>query len=71
MPKVLILVGLSLVIIGLSLWLLPKVSGMHPLGKLPGDFHFKKEGFEFHFPLVTCLLISLILSLLFRFFGGR
>ncbi len=32
------------------------------LGRLPGDIHVKRESFEFHFPLATCVLLSLVLS---------
>ena len=33
------------------------------LGRLPGDIRIERENFRFYFPLVTCLLLSLILSL--------
>jgi hypothetical protein len=33
------------------------------LGRLPGDIHIERENFRFYFPLVTCLLLSLALSL--------
>ena len=63
--KVLILFGLLMVGIGLF-WVwgfkLPL------LGKLPGDFTFRKEGITFYFPFATCLLISLLVSLLLWFF---
>lgn len=36
-----------------------------PLGRLPGDIIIKKENFTFYFPLATCILISLILTLIF------
>lgn len=39
-----------------------------PLGRLPGDIHIVKEGFSFYFPIVTCLVISLLLSLLIWLF---
>ena len=32
------------------------------LGRLPGDIHVKRENFEFHFPLTTSLLLSLVLT---------
>jgi len=36
-----------------------------PFGKLPGDILIKKENFTFYFPIVTCILLSIILTLLF------
>jgi len=39
-----------------------------PLGRLPGDIVIKKENSSFYFPIVTCLLISILLSLLVKFF---
>lgn len=63
--KLLILVGLLCCGVGL-LWLL----GIRlPLsGRLPGDIVIKKEGLIVYLPLGTCLLISLIVSLLFWIF---
>lgn len=66
--KVLIGVGVILVIIGV-LW---QVGGKFlPLGRLPGDIVIEKENFRFYFPIVTCLVISLLLTLIgyiFRLF---
>ncbi len=53
--------GLVLAAIGVVFWLLPDKT---PLGRLPGDIHAEKPGFSFHFPIVTCLLISAVLSLI-------
>ena len=52
--------GVLLVVAGLA-W--PWLSRL-PLGQLPGDLHFRRDGVEFHFPIVTCLLVSVIVSLL-------
>ncbi|MBI1821422.1 MAG: DUF2905 domain-containing protein [Nitrospirae bacterium] len=41
------------------------------LGKLPGDIYVEKKDFKFYFPLTTSILISLILTLVFWFFGKR
>jgi hypothetical protein len=38
-----------------------------PLGRLPGDIHVVREGFSFHFPIVTCVVVSVLLSLLIWF----
>jgi hypothetical protein len=63
--KLLILWGLILVLVGLLLTVMPKIPF---LGRLPGDILIKKENFQFYFPIVTCIVISLILTLLFNLF---
>lgn len=63
--KFLILAGLVLVVAGLIFMLSDKISW---LGKLPGDFTVKKDNFTFYFPLATCLIISVVLSLILWFF---
>ena len=62
LARFLILLGVILVVLGLALLLLPK---MPWLGRLPGDIVIKREHFTFYFPLGTCILASLILSLIF------
>ena len=44
---------------------------LFPLGQLPGDFHFGGENWSFHFPLATCAIISIVLSLLLNLFFRR
>jgi hypothetical protein len=63
--RFLIYVGLLLVVVGVVLLLAPKIPW---LGKLPGDIVIKRDHFTFYFPLGTCILISVILSLLMYFF---
>ena len=67
---ILLVLGLVLAGIGL-LWILaPSIPW---LGRLPGDLRIEGENFRFYFPLVTCLLLSLLLSLMLwvvRFFRG-
>ena len=62
--KLLIVLGASLVILGAIVTLLDKLSGGGWLGKLPGDFLFKRDNATFYFPLATSLLISVALSVL-------
>lgn len=40
------------------------------VGKLPGDIYIKRENFSFYFPLASCALLSVILSLLMWLLGG-
>lgn len=57
--KTLIIIGVVAIISGALLLL----SGKLPwLGRLPGDIAIKNENFSFHFPLTTCILISVVLS---------
>ena len=64
MQKILIYVGLIILAIGL-LWPLLKEL---PVGRMPGDIILKKDKFTFYFPIITCLVVSLIISIIFRFF---
>jgi len=57
--RILILVGVVLVIAGALIQ-----AGL-PLGRLPGDVIIRRGGSTFYFPIVTCLLASIVLSLLF------
>ena len=63
--KFLVIAGLLMAVAGALLW-----SGLGKgwLGRLPGDIHYSKDGFNFHFPIVTCLLVSVILTLLMWLF---
>jgi len=65
MNRFLILAGLVLVAVGV-LW--PYLTRLG-LGRLPGDIAIRGEHGSFYFPVVTCLIISLILSLLFWLAG--
>ena len=63
--KALLFFGLLLVFLGLVLSLGAKIPW---LGHLPGDIHIQRERFTFYFPLATCLLLSLILTLVLYIF---
>jgi len=62
MGKIILVGGVILVVIGLILWLFGDKMGW--LGNLPGDIKIRKENFSFYFPVVTMILVSLVLSLL-------
>ena len=64
--RVLIVAGLIFIAAGGLLLLLGKIPGV---GKLPGDISVQKDNFQFYAPITTCILISIILSLLFWIFG--
>ena len=60
--KILIFSGVILVIVGLALVFGFRIPGF---GRFPGDIIVEKDGFSFYFPVVTCLAISLLLTLIF------
>lgn len=62
----LIILGLILVAAGLAITFAPRLPNW--LGRLPGDIHIKRDNFSFHFPLMTCLLISAIISFIMWLF---
>jgi hypothetical protein len=57
----LVAIGLVFVAIGLSWEWLGKLG----LGRLPGDVVIQRGSFSFYFPIVTCLIVSVVLSLIF------
>jgi hypothetical protein len=62
--RLLIILGVLLVAVGLLLNLFPKL----PLGRLPGDIVWKRPGMTIYFPWVTCLVISIVLSIIVYLF---
>lgn len=60
MQKLLIVLGTVLLAAGLF-W--PWISKT-PFGRLPGDINIERENFSFHFPLMTSILVSLLLTLI-------
>jgi hypothetical protein len=65
--KFILQLGIILVLLGGAILLLDRLNFLH-LGRLPGDIRIHRGNFTFYFPLVTCLLISLILTFLFSLF---
>lgn len=64
MQRLLILIGALFLAAGLAWpWL-----RRQPFGRLPGDIHIVREGFSFHFPIVTCIVISLVVTLILWIF---
>ena len=59
--KLIFFVGVAIAVIGLLMWM---GVGRGWFGKLPGDINYSRGNFSFHFPLVTCLIISVVLTLI-------
>jgi len=62
--RLLIVLGGVLLVAGLAL----TAAGSLGLGRLPGDFVYKRGNFSFYFPLMTSILLSVVLSLLLWMF---
>tara|TARA_B100000678_G_scaffold280658_1_gene277607 strand:- start:63 stop:260 length:198 start_codon:yes stop_codon:yes gene_type:complete len=64
MQKTIILIGITIVVIGLAYPVLKRL----PFGKLPGDIFYQSENFSFAFPVITCIVISIVLTIVINFF---
>jgi hypothetical protein len=64
MQRTLFIIGIVLVLASIAWPWLSKI----PFGRLPGDIHIVRDGYSFHFPVVTCIVVSLVLSALFWIF---
>jgi DUF2905 family protein len=70
--KILLGVGLLMILLGVVLIAVGTLSGKVPwLGRLPGDMYVERDNWKFYFPLTTCILISIVLTLIFSLFGRR
>ncbi len=65
--KILIAVGAMIVVIGVVVLLLGRLNV--PVGRLPGDIVYRGKHSTIYFPIVTSILLSIVLSLLFYFLG--
>ena len=65
--RFLIILGLVLVVLGTILSFSDFFSFLR-LGRLPGDIYIKRDNFSFYFPITTCILLSVILTLLLYLF---
>ena len=62
--KTLIIIGVFFILVGL---LYPFLKDLG-LGRLPGDIVIKKENSSFYFPIITCIVVSIVVSLILMFF---
>jgi len=68
LAKVIILVGLLVTATGILFLFSEK---MPWFGRLPGDIYIQKENFNFYFPITTCVIISVLLSIILYFLTKR
>ena len=64
MQKILIIIGIILLVIGILYPYIKKLG----LGQLPGDILFKTGNTTFIFPIITCIIISIVMSVIFHLF---
>ena len=64
MQKILIIVGIIILVVGLLYPYIKKLG----LGQLPGDIVYKSENSTFFFPIITCIIISVVLTIIFNLF---
>ena len=64
MSKVLIILGAILILIGL---IYPYLDSLG-IGRLPGDIVIKKDNFNLYFPVTSAIIISILLTIIFRLF---
>ena len=62
--KTLIIIGVLFILVGLLYPFLRDIG----LGRLPGDIVIKKENSSFYFPIFTCIVLSVVISLILMFF---
>jgi hypothetical protein len=60
--KSLVFAGIAIIFVGLLLW---GFSSVPFVGKMPGDIYLRRGNFTFYFPIVTCILISIIATIFF------
>jgi hypothetical protein len=65
MQRLLIAIGLALLVVGIAWPLLARIG----LGRLPGDIMIQRGSTSFYFPLVTCIVVSIVLSALMWLFN--
>ena len=64
MQRFLIVSGLALLVIGVAWPWLARSGWWRWIERLPGDIHVEREGFSFHLPLMTSIVVSLAITLL-------
>ena len=66
MGKFVTIIGVVIALVGLMMW-----GGFMPkwLGRLPGDIRIEREHSAFYFPIVTCIIVSIVMSVVFSLFS--
>jgi hypothetical protein len=67
--RALIALGILLVVVGVAVEYAPRLP--FRIGRLPGDIYIHRNNTTFYFPIVTCILVSALLTLIFWIFKRR
>jgi Protein of unknown function (DUF2905) len=62
--KPLVIIGLLIALLGLLVWGGGSIPLVNRLGRLPGDVYIRRDNFTFYLPITTCILVSIVISLL-------
>jgi hypothetical protein len=65
--RFLIIAGTVIVVLGLVFLMADKI----PIGRLPGDFKFGGDRFRIYIPVATCVLLSVVITLIVNFFSRK
>jgi Protein of unknown function (DUF2905) len=61
--KTLVVIGLIVVLLGLLFWGGASIPLIRRLGRLPGDIYIRRDNFSFYLPITTCIVLSIVISL--------
>jgi hypothetical protein len=62
--KALVVIGLLITLLGLLAWAGGSMPLINRLGRLPGDIYIRRDNFTFYLPVTTCIVLSIVISLL-------
>jgi hypothetical protein len=62
--KALVMIGLLVALLGIVIWGAGSIPLVKRLGHLPGDIYIRHDNLTFYLPITTCILVSIIISLL-------
>jgi Protein of unknown function (DUF2905) len=62
--KALVIIGLVIAVLGLLVWSGGSIPLVSRLGRLPGDIYIRRDNFTFYLPITTCIVLSIVVSLL-------
>jgi hypothetical protein len=66
--RMIVVIGVLLVVVGVLLIFSDKIPW---IGRLPGDIVVRRKNFTFYFPIATCILLSILVTILLRVFFRR
>jgi len=64
MPRFFIVAGIAMLVLGLAWPYMERSGWWRWIGRLPGDLHIERDGFSFHFPIVSSIVLSIAVSVL-------